>query len=32
MAGITDLNTRVSDLNVEQLDNLQIAKIKKESP
>lgn len=31
MAGITDLNVKVSDLSKEQLDALQIAKIKKES-
>ena len=31
MAGITDLTTKVSDLSKEQLDALQIAKIRKES-
>lgn len=32
MAGITDLNVKVSDLTEEQMGALQMAKIKKESP
>lgn len=32
MAGIADLNQKVSDLTDEQITQLQMAKIKKESP
>lgn len=32
MAGITDLNQKVSDLSPEQVSALQMAKIQKESP
>ena len=32
MAGISDLNQKVSSLSPEQLSTLQMAKIKKESP